>query len=241
MKYWCAVLSLILLTACSSQPHYAPVLPYVRDLLGQKNYVIKKGDTLYSIGYRSGIGYKRLGQWNKIFPPYTLQVGQTIKLYEPKQTVKATKPFVQEKKQAQKTRNSSQKTSSISNNNKKMLKLYWQWPIQGKLIKNFTQTGKKGIDIKAQVGQQVRAAAAGKVVYSGSGLSAYGNLVIIKHNWQYLSAYANNRNLQVKEGQEVKNGQVIAEVGQVGGKETSLHFEIRKNGEPVNPLYYLPK
>ncbi len=113
MKYWSAVLSLILLTACSSQPHYAPVLPYVRDLLGQKNYVIKKGDTLYSIGYRSGIGYKRLGQWNKIFPPYTLQVGQTIKLYEPKQTVKATKPFVQEKKQAQKTRNSSQKTSLI--------------------------------------------------------------------------------------------------------------------------------
>ncbi len=122
-----------------------------------------------------------------------------------------------------------------------MLKLHWQWPIKGRVLKNFSQTGNKGIDIGGTFGQPVKAAAAGKVVYSGHGLVGYGNLLIIKHNSQFLSAYGNNRRLMVREGQMVDKGQTIAEVGKAGGSQTSLHFEIRRKGKPVNPVHYLPK
>ena len=121
-----------------------------------------------------------------------------------------------------------------------MLKLAWQWPIRGRLVKSFSQTGNKGIDISGKIGQSIKAAANGKVVYRGHGLIGYGNLLIIKHNYLYLSAYANNRRLLVKEGQDIKKGQVIAEMGLGKGKKAALHFEIRKNGKSVNPLNYLP-
>ena len=236
-------------SACTTTNNYAPVRPYQRDLVNSdKYYVVKKGDTLYSIGFRSGHGYQRLSEWNRISPPYKLQVGQKIKLFKSKQKLRTTirkknKKTVLTKKRtpSQKKRIPSQKTSTISNDNKKMLKFYWQWPLKGRILKYFSSTGSKGIDIYGKIGQKVRSASSGKVVYSGSGLKGYGNLLIIKHNYLYLSAYANNRRLLVKEGQIVKKGQVIAEVGQVGGKKTSLHFEIRKNGKPVNPLNYLPK
>lgn len=233
---------LILLSGCSITQNYAPVRSYQRDLVkGEKYYIVKQGDTLYSIGFRSGHGYKRLSWWNKISAPYKLQIGQKIKLFKPKQKLRKDARYSDKKKISKKRRNSSQKTSTISNDKQKVLKLYWQWPMKGKILKNFSKTGKKGIDISGKIGQKVKSAASGKVVYSGSGLKGYGNLLIIKHNYLYLSAYANNRRLLVKEGQTVKKGQIIAEVGQVGGKQTSLHFEIRKNGNPVNPIWYLPK
>ena len=238
-------------TGCTTTTtnNYAPVRPYQRDLVNNnKIYVVKKGDTLYSIGFRSGHGYRRLSRWNKIYPPYKLQVGQNLKLFESKQKLiykirknnkKTT--IVKKRTPSQKKTIPPQKTSTNSNDNKKMLKLYWQWPLRGRILKYFSSGGSKGIDIYGKIGQKVRSASSGKVVYSGSGLKGYGNLLIIKHNYMYLSAYANNRRLLVKEGQVVKKGQVIAEVGRMGGKKTSLHFEIRKNGNPVNPLNYLPK
>jgi len=233
---------LILLSGCTATQNYAPVRSYQRDLLnGDKYYIVKQGDTLYSIGFRSGYGYKRLSWWNKISAPYKLRIGQKIKLFKPKQMLKKHARFSGKKKTSEKRRIPSQKTSTISNDKKKVLKLYWQWPLKGKILKNFSQTGEKGMDISGKIGQKVKSAASGKVVYSGSGLKGYGNLLIIKHNYLYLSAYANNRRLLVKEGQMVKKGQTIAEVGQVGGKQTSLHFEIRKNGNPVDPIWYLPK
>ena len=239
---WLFVFFILTIAGCSTTQNYAPVRPYQRDLVNSdRYYVVKQGDTLYSIGFRSGHGYKRLSEWNKIPPPYNLQKGQKIKLFKSKQKVRVESGKRRKKAESIKTRDSSQKTSIISNNNKKVLKFYWQWPIEGKVIKIFSQTGSKGIDIYGKLGQKVRAAASGKVVYSGSGLKGYGNLLIIKHNYLYLSAYANNRRLLVKEGQLVKKGQVIAEVGRVGGKQTSLHFEIRKNGNPVNPVKYLPR
>ncbi len=249
-------LLILIISGCSITPNYAPVRTLTRDLnYGQKYYTVKPGDTLYSIGYRSGHGYRRLALWNKIVSPYTLLVGQKIKLFKPRWVPKVKKQpnkpaktlekvrysSQKNKNNQKKRRNSSQISSSISSNKKKMLKLFWQWPIKGKILNNFSQTGKKGIDIYARIGTKVRAAEAGKVVYSGSGLKGYGNLLIIKHNYLYLSAYANNRRLLVKEGQWVRKGQNIAEVGLVGGKRASLHFEIRKNGLPVNPFNYLPK
>jgi lipoprotein NlpD len=124
---------------------------------------------------------------------------------------------------------------------KKMLKLNFGWPIKGRVIKRFSPFHNKGIDIAGKKGQSVHATEAGQVVYGGQGLIGFGKLLIIKHNDVYLSAYANNSGLLVKEGQHVEKGQVIAEVGGVGIKRTSLHFEIRKNGKPVNPLKLLPK
>lgn len=256
MKYFLFIFFIIVMTGCAATRNYAPVRSYLRDLSpGDKYYVVEKGDTLYSIGFRSRLGFKKLAAWNKIRSPYVLRVGQKVKLFKPRLVAGRTKRAKANRKIYKKRRGSShkkiikhkkkrytsQKKSANSTDNKKVLKLFWQWPIEKKILKSFSQTGRKGIDISGRVGQKVRAAAAGKVVYTGSSLKGYGNLMIVKHNDLYLSAYANNRKLLVKEGKWVKKGQVIAEVGLVKGKRASLHFEIRKNGKPVNPLSYLPR
>ena len=134
-----------------------------------------------------------------------------------------------------------QQKSIISIDNKKILELNFDWPIKGRVLKSFSPAHNKGIDIAGKIGQSVSATEAGEVVFGGQGLIGFGKLLIIKHNKVYLSAYANNSRLLVKEGQQVEKGQVIAEVGKVSAKRTSLHFEIRKNGTPVNPLKLLPK
>jgi len=120
-------------------------------------------------------------------------------------------------------------------------KLNFAWPLAGGILKNYTQTGKKGIKIAGKRGQTVRAAEAGKVVYSGQGLIGYGNLLIIKHNSQYLTAYANASDLLAREGDRVEKGQGIATVGASASHKGMLHFEIRKEGKSVNPLTLLPK
>lgn len=119
----------------------------------------------------------------------------------------------------------------------------WQWPASGPILRRFDgeASGKKGISIGGTHGNQVRAAAAGKVVYTGSGLVGYGRLIILKHNDTYLSAYGHNRDLFVQEGAEVRAGQVIADMGSSGTNRIQLHFEIRRNGKPVDPLRYLPR
>lgn len=116
----------------------------------------------------------------------------------------------------------------------------WIWPTEGRISSHFLKST-KGMDISGKIGQPVLASAAGKVVYSGTGLRGYGKLIIIKHNNAYLSAYAHNNKLLVKEGQTVSRGQVIAEMGKTDSKLVRLHFEIRKNGKPVDPLKYLPR
>lgn len=216
--------------------HYPPDLKN-----GQKYYQVKEGDTLYAIGLRSGYGYQRLAKWNEIKPPYLIQAGQLIKLFKPDKDFMPSKPITQQSETRMKGRNGAQKKSDISIDNKKMLKLHWQWPIKGRILTNFFKSGNKGIDIQGKKGQPVKAAAMGKVVYSGNGLIGYGNLLIIKHNEHYLSAYGYNERLLVKEGQWVKSGQIVAEVGKGVNSKDSLHFEIRKNGKPVNPVNYLPK
>jgi len=133
----------------------------------------------------------------------------------------------------------NEKKLTISIDKEKVLKLNFQWPLKGKVVKKFSQSHDKGIEIAGKVGQPVAATEAGKVVYSGQGLLGYGNLLIIKHNDLYLSAYANNSRLLVAEGNSVTKGQVIAEVGQVGNKRPALHFEIRKNGKPIDPMIFL--
>jgi len=121
-------------------------------------------------------------------------------------------------------------------------KVYWSWPIKGKVITTYAANNndRKGIDIKGVPGQKIKSAGRGIVVYSGGGLISYGNLIIIKHNDRFLSAYAHNKKLLVKEGTAVKKGQTIAIIGKKPNVTNLLHFEIRKDGKPVNPLLYLP-
>jgi lipoprotein NlpD len=118
----------------------------------------------------------------------------------------------------------------------------WAWPTKGTLISRYSSNGSlnKGIDIGGDLGQPVLAASGGTVVYAGNGLRGYGELIIIKHNETYVSAYGHNRRLLVREGQQVKVGQTIAEMGSTGTDRVKLHFEIRRQGKPVDPLQYLP-
>ncbi len=120
-------------------------------------------------------------------------------------------------------------------------KLSWMWPSDGKIIATFDEGKNKGIDIAGRAGQQVMAAGTGKVMYAGSGIRGYGNLVIVKHSNSLLSAYAHNRSIMVKEGQNVSKGQVIAEMGDSDADSVKLHFEIRQQGKPVDPSRFLPK
>ena len=189
---------------------------------------VRKGDSLSLIAERYGVSTRQLASINGLKSPYIIHPGQTLKLKAGKvyRSAPAATP--------QKTT-----TASLPLDNSR---ISWQWPVRGKLITTFksNKTGRKGIDIAGKEGKTIKAAAPGKVVYSGNGLISYGNLVIIKHNRTYLSAYAHNRKLLVKEGESIKAGQKIAELGMTGADSPRLHFEIRKNGKPVNPLKYLP-
>lgn len=233
-------------------------------------YTVKPGDTLYSISWRYGYDHRQVAAWNDIPPPYLIYVGQHIRLISPYQRtaraipnhapspatpralpssnqVAVSKPaelgpsstVIPATHQNRKTSNKIiEKTLNRHHNGK----VAWRWPTEGHIRNRFDpSSGKKGLDIEGRMGQPVVAAAGGTVVYSGDGLIGYGNLVIIKHDETYLSAYGHNRRLLVKEGSEVKQGQKIAEMGDSGKQGVILHFEIRRDGKPVDPLRYLPK
>jgi lipoprotein NlpD len=225
-------------------------------------HIVTKGDTMYSIAWRYNFDYKEVANWNQVKSPYTIYPGQLIRLKPvlkkkgiplkksdatvkktlPKKVSKPTKKVIPEKisKPIQKkTKNIVKKTGTKPALAKGPVK--WSWPTKGKLVKSNSPTSKKGIDISGSSGQRIKAAAAGEVVYSGGGLIGYGKLIIIKHNETYLSAYAYNSKLLVKEGDRVNAGQAISEMGKDHSGRTVLHFEIRQNGKPINPTKYLPK
>jgi lipoprotein NlpD len=215
-------------------------------------HTVRKGETLYSIAWRYGRDYKELASANKIKSPYTIKLGQKIRLdlrgtvssrshkltsSKSKSAKKKTTPT------KSKVTSSQKKKASTSRKTKSVKGVKWRWPHPGPIIARYTSTGKvnKGIDIAGKLGDSVFSAASGEVVYAGSGLLGYGKLIIINHNEHYLSAYAHNEQILVKEGQRIKSGQKIAEMGSTGTNRVKLHFEIRRDGKPVNPLGYLPK
>ena len=219
--------------------------PGQRDASAQ--HTVAKGDTMYSIAWRYGYDYKTLAARNRIKPPYTIYPGQVIRLLSTPPPGALPAPALSEK-QAPKPVWSTATTPKAAapapagpGATTVVGGVRWQWPVRGKLLKSSAPTAKKGISISGQAGQKIVAAATGKVVYSGNGLRGYGNLIIIKHNDTYLSAYAHNRELVVKEGQAVRAGQQIATMGVDSKGAPVLHFEIRKNGKPVDPLRQLPR
>ncbi|MFV9614701.1 MAG: peptidoglycan DD-metalloendopeptidase family protein [Gammaproteobacteria bacterium] len=198
-----------------------------------------KGDTLYGLSKRYGVNLERLVQLNQLKKPYTIVPGQTIFL-KPLDTTAKTVTSTGTNKAAA-TNNVVSSTGKTSKTHWPKT-VRWQRPAKGKVVKKFNQrrNDAKGIDIAGKLGQAIVASADGKVVYSGDGLISYGNLIIIKHNKTYLSAYAYNRKLLVNEGDKVKSGQKIAEMGRKDKLSPRLHFEIRKHGKPVDPQKYLP-
>ncbi len=211
-----------------------------------------KGDTLYSLSKRSGVSVERLAQLNQLNEPYTIKSGQTIFLKPLKSTAGSSVDTRPSNKSTKKpTKKPTKKTVATATTKPQQPAsqtihwpgtVRWQKPVKGKIIKKFShqRNDSKGIDIAGKLGDVIVASADGKVVYSGNGLISYGNLIIIKHNKTYLSAYAYNRKLLVKEGDTVKSGQKIAEMGRKDKLSPRLHFEIRKNGKPVDPQKYLP-
>ena len=275
----------ILLAACSLAPVNAPVdsrvaLPQSRlvpaaslaaDDQKPDNYTVRRGDTLYSIAWQNGLNFRQLADMNGIRSPYTIYVGQTLRVAAP--AINASPPeaapdVTPAPHQADPVRSKSpvlaggatpsspvpaapaaparvaaaqpaeESEPALSNAVSR-----WVWPTRGPLLRGYSPqgNGKKGIDIGGKTGQPVRAAADGRVVYSGSGLVGYGRLIIIKHNDNLLSAYGHNSELLVAEGDYVKAGQVIAKMGSTGTSSTRLYFEIRQDGKPVSPLRYLPR
>jgi len=207
------------------------------------SHVVKKGETLYGIAWRYGRDYRELGDANGLEPPWTIHPGQVLRL-DKKGSVSRTASS-----STQPTTSRSRKTDSRTSAPKQSTSrstvvsdIKWRWPHNGTVLASFSTSGKvnKGINIAGKPGDAVKAAAKGSVVYAGSGLLGYGNLVIVNHSEHYLSAYAHNRKILVQEGEDVKAGQVIAELGSTGTDKPMLHFEIRKNGNPVDPSRYLP-
>ena len=208
-------------------------------------YTVKRSDTLYSIAWRYGLDHKQLARWNKIDVNSPIHPGQRLRLLKPgAQTVAAgsTQKSSSKSKTKAKTKAATKTTTTGKKNQvSKAAPAKWIWPTKGKPLNTFlvSKLDRRGVDIAGKAGQPVRATAAGKVVYSGNGLAGYGNLIIIKHSDTYLSAYAYCQERLVEEGKFVKSGKVIAKMGR-RDNIAKLHFEIRRNGKPVDPMKYLP-
>ena len=211
-----------------------------------KTATVQRGETVYRIATNSGISPLDLAVWNSIAPPYTIYPGQRLKLYpggaSSQAAARPTTPPATTGRTPQ-TRNPAPAATPVPVATQVPSPFAFRWPADGQVVGGYVSGDptKQGVDIAGKGGQPVRAAADGVVVYSGSGLVGYGELIIVKHNDEWLTAYGHNRARMVNEGQLVKSGQQIAEMGRSGAARDMLHFEIRYNGKPVDPLAYLPK
>lgn len=226
-------------------------------------YRVRKGDTLHAISFNFGLDWRDIAAWNNIRSPYVIYPEQDLKLSGSKRSAsqqpaaRSTSSANRKSAPSNKTTASGSSTASSTNSVPPASKPVkssskssspadpgnWKWPTEGRLISTFkaNDPARNGIEIGGKEGQAVKATAAGEVVYSGNGLIGYGELIIIKHSERMLSAYAHNRKRLVKEGQKVRSGERIAEMGRDDRNQAILHFEIRLNGSPRDPLGYLPK
>ena len=238
-------------TVTTNISNKADVAP-TKDKITGDFYTVKSGDSLMSISRKSGVSYSNLIRINHLQKPYGIYTGQRIYLKSNSSSESLADRIPQKVVpvaggNTQTTANSTAVPASVATAPTKVVSgksravsgVSWMWPARGTVIRNFSSTN-KGIDIAGSRGQNVNAAASGQVVYSGNALRGYGNLIIINHDNEYLSAYAHNDMLLVKEGQRVKKGQVIAKMGSTDASRVMLHFEIRYRGNSVNPRKYLP-
>lgn len=253
-------ISVLMLSSCAAT--YAPVedkygAASARAPVTRGVHVVRPGETLYSISWRYGWDFKALARANRIASPYTIYPGQNIRLdrsggsagssastasasrsTKPAPTPATSKPATSQPARPKPAAPAPTKKPAASTG-----PITWQWPASGKVISRYSKAtaGRQGISIDGRNGDPVRAAARGVVVYRGDGLTGYGNLLIIKHNESWLSAYAHNSRMLVKEGQAVNAGEQIATMGASGTFRTQLHFEVRRSGTPIDPMTVLPR
>lgn len=221
------LLALSLLAGCSSTPDRPAT------------YTVKRGDTLYSIAYRHKLDYKELASWNRIGRDYVIHAGQTLRLTPPGSKGRAATPPKASGRSAPppKSQPTPRQPAIPAGPPVK-----WQWPVSGGTATLTSRpNGGHGLTIVGKLGDDIRAAGSGRVVYTGSGLLGYGQLVIVKHNESYLSAYGHLQSVLIKEGDAVSAGQRIATMGNGPQGSPQLYFEIRINGTPGNPLTLLPQ
>lgn len=205
-------------------------------------WTVTRGDTLYSIAWVAGMDYRTLARWNGIAPPYRIGVGQRLRLSGPARPTGARPRYRRPAAPVRRRMPAPARERAPARAPVPSGPVAWAWPARGRVVRRFRPAaGSKGIDIAGGVGAPVRAAAAGRVVYAGSGLRGYGELIILKNNKDFLSAYAHNSRILVEEGDMVRRGQKIALMGSSGTDRVMLHFEIRLRGNPVDPLNYLPR
>jgi lipoprotein NlpD len=211
-------------------------------------YRVRRGDTLSEIAERKRVRMRTLAAWNDLKPPYTIYSGALLRVKPPDgraappQAMSRVAARGQAGSGARAVKTSARPSTAVAGADAASSGIRWQWPVRGPIKQGFHSGDRtrSGVRIAAPPGTPVGSAADGIVVYSGSGLKGYGNLIIVKHNNNYLSAYGFNRRLLVSEGDPVKRGQRLAEVGQAANGESQLHFEIRKNGVAVDPIRFLP-
>ena len=227
------------LCSCGERQELAPVVELNWQAVNSnaKQHRVVRGETLYSIAFRYDKDYRQLATINHLSSSYNVREGQVLQLQP---SVKPAKVVFFQSKPVQYTRPARYATRSTPANRSSRQASVWLWPVYGRVVAMYApRQGKKGIDIAGKKGEKICAASSGVVAYAGSGLSGYGNLIIIKHDNQFLTAYGNNLKNLVREGEHIRAGQVIAEMGLVDRRYWGLHFEIRQAGKPVNPLNYL--
>ena len=229
-------------------PAYAPIdskpLP---NLLNAQNagkpgyYSVKPGDTVMQIGRNTNQNWRDIVKWNNLESANQIEVGQVLRVVPLDSNGVATKPpVVAAPAPAVTSQPPLSPAPSAAATSAPEDDIPWIWPSSGNLISGYDEVKSKGLKIAGKLGDPVYASADGRVVYAGSGLRGYGNLVILKHNETYLTAYAHNQTLLVKEDQTVRKGQRIADMGSSDADKVMLHFEVRRNGKPVDPAKYLP-
>ncbi|HEY4083816.1 MAG TPA: peptidoglycan DD-metalloendopeptidase family protein [Burkholderiaceae bacterium] len=248
----------------ASAPGAAASAPAVDDTKPQPGtYVVKPGDSLIRIALDNGQNWRDISRWNQLDNPNRIEVGQTLRVVPPGTDTStlasgvSIKPITSSKVESRSLDSKPASAASaplapasapaptvtsapVMAGARSDDDMNWGWPAAGAVVGGFDDQRSKGLDIGGKAGDPVLAAADGRVVYAGSGLRGYGNLVIIKHNDTYLTAYAHNQTLLVKDEQVVRKGQKIAEMGSTDTDQVKLHFEVRKLGKPIDPARLLP-
>ena len=221
---------LLALTGCAELTRWDPDRPAPSAAPVSGIHVVQRGDTLVKIAFTYRLDWRDIAAWNRITDANRIYPGQRLRLTPPGAARPAPAPGAVAPRPAPPPRAAAAPPSR------------WLWPVDGPLVWRFGESRRNptGIGIGGADGKEIRAAADGEVVYSGSGLIGYGQLIILKHNDSYLSAYGYNQALRVKEGDQVKSGQVIALMGRGPADRPLLHFEIRVDGKPVDPARFLP-
>ena len=240
--------ALLTLNGCSTTPRAKPANVIDRTNSSSEAtppgyYRVKKGDTVARIALDHGLAPRDVITWNMLVNPNQIEVGDLIKVVPPNNIKSTAKPAPKPATDSVKATGTNGKTdapasSSTATEVVAEPGIRLSYPAKGKITGDYSEAS-KGIDIAGKVGDPVQAAADGKVVYAGNSLRGYGELVIVKHDNTYLTAYAHNSKLLVKEGDTVRKGQKIAEMGDTDANSVKLHFELRVNGKPVNPTTYL--